>query len=653
MLTAPWFTPTFISSEVAMASASTPTSHQARAQASASTSQGLPAIGVGIDTARYGHVVSFMRPDRQPAAKKLLVMENHDNYQALRKQLEQLHQQHPQAHFHVRIDAAGQYANNLECFLRSLALPMTLSIGEPKRNQDYQKAHFPKRQTDETESIAMARFAVVEQPAATAVVPEEITVLATVAGRLQAQSKQATQAINRLHLHLARVFPELASVTNNFTTGWVLELLARYPSAAKIARARLASLETIPYLSPSKAQEVRQAAAQSVGSLRGPVAEALVGELVAEVRHSQAAESRLRQLLVKTYAALTVGRHTHLTSIPCIGVQTAAILVAKIIDIDRFATPEALVGYFGIFPEEHSSGVNKKGRPLPPGTTVMSPRGNDLVRGVLWMATLSGLRSNPALRALYRRLRAKGKRGDVAMGHCMRKLLHLVYAIWKTGQPFNAKHYPWLQEDDTPASETTVSESASTPVISEPAPAATPMTTSDEKAVGHKRDQIPEKQVVTTAAASVKTALPPVNSPASPLVARPKVDFLYLRQQVTMEQVLAHLGILGLFKGTRVQRRGPCPVHAEAPATLPSTKHTCSVHLGKNIFQCFHPQCAAHGNLLDLWAAVHRLPVYEAALHLAATFHLPRNREEEPVRTAQHPTAKTTANSTVITVNDD
>jgi hypothetical protein len=40
---------------------------------------------------------------------------------------------------------------------------------------------------------------------------------------------------------------------------------------------------------------------------------------------------------------------------------------------------------------------------------------------------------------------------------------------------------------------------------------------------------------------------------------------------------------------------------------------------------------AAHGNVLDLWAAVHRLPLYEAAMHLAETFGLARNREEELV----------------------
>jgi len=69
--------------------ASTTTPPRRATAASAPGSQDLAAIGVGIDTARYGHMVSFLRPDRQPAAQKLLVMENHDSYQALRERLEQ------------------------------------------------------------------------------------------------------------------------------------------------------------------------------------------------------------------------------------------------------------------------------------------------------------------------------------------------------------------------------------------------------------------------------------------------------------------------------------------------------------------------------------------------------------------------------------
>ena len=72
------------------------------ARMSTSAPSSLDRIGVGIDTARYGHRVSFLRPDRQPAAKPITVMETQAGYQSLREQLERLQGQHPQANFHVR-----------------------------------------------------------------------------------------------------------------------------------------------------------------------------------------------------------------------------------------------------------------------------------------------------------------------------------------------------------------------------------------------------------------------------------------------------------------------------------------------------------------------------------------------------------------------
>src|SRR5277367_4441660 len=281
-----------------------------------SPSSSLDRIGVGIDTARYGHRVSFLRPDHQFAAKPMTVLESRVGYKALQERLEQLHQRHPQVHFHVRIDAAGQYATNLEHFLRGLDLPMTLSIGEPKRNKDYQKAHFPKRTTDDTESQAMARFAVVEQPNATPAPTAPMILLKEVVGRLQAQVKQTTQAVNRLHNLLARVVPELATLTDDIEAGWVLRLLAKYPTAERIAVARIASLEKIPHLASEQAQALHHAAGQSVASLRGPVPEALVGDLVAKVRHCQNAERTLRKLMTTTFAELPASPHVQVLTIP-------------------------------------------------------------------------------------------------------------------------------------------------------------------------------------------------------------------------------------------------------------------------------------------------------------------------------------------------
>ena len=56
-------------------------------------------IGVGIDTARYGHRVNFLRDDRQPAAPAMTITENSQGFDLLSNRLEQLHDKHPHAYW--------------------------------------------------------------------------------------------------------------------------------------------------------------------------------------------------------------------------------------------------------------------------------------------------------------------------------------------------------------------------------------------------------------------------------------------------------------------------------------------------------------------------------------------------------------------------
>jgi hypothetical protein len=85
-------------------------------------------IGIGIDTARYGHRVAFLDENKNPAAPSLTVMESRRGYDQLQSQLEKLHAKHPQASLHVHIDAAGKYATNLEAFLHEVDLPLELTL---------------------------------------------------------------------------------------------------------------------------------------------------------------------------------------------------------------------------------------------------------------------------------------------------------------------------------------------------------------------------------------------------------------------------------------------------------------------------------------------------------------------------------------------
>lgn len=394
-------------------------------------------IGVGIDTARFGHQVAFLREDRQPAATPMALPETRQGYQRLQATLEKLHARHPQARFFVRIDAAGQYATNLESFLRALPLPITISSGEPERNKAYRQAHFPKRKSDAADSLANARYAVVERPPQDDPIPHEYRVLQAVVARLEAQTRQSTRLTNQLHALLAQAFPELDMLVPSLEAGYVLRMLALYPTARQIAKQDPASLARIPHMPPARAQAIHEAAADSVASLKGAVAQTLVRDLVRQLRRSLQAERKLRRLIDQAFEAIPHSPHTLLETIPGIGKTTAAILVAKIISIDRFQTPKQLVSYFGVFPEENSSGLTKDGKPHPRGAGKMSRRGNDLTRKALWHAAKAAARYNPTFKDFYRRQRAAGKPSGVILGHVMRKILHLVFAIWKSQKPYD------------------------------------------------------------------------------------------------------------------------------------------------------------------------------------------------------------------------
>ena len=123
-------------------------------------------IGVGIDTSRYGHHVSFLRDDLQPATEPMAITETREGYDKLLDTLRDLKRRHPNVVFQIRLDEAGQYAANLREFLYSLPFEKAVSIGDSVRNKNYRVAHFPKRKSDSVDSFSVARFAVLEQPAA-------------------------------------------------------------------------------------------------------------------------------------------------------------------------------------------------------------------------------------------------------------------------------------------------------------------------------------------------------------------------------------------------------------------------------------------------------------------------------------------------------
>jgi transposase len=577
----------------------------------ASAPQSPRRFGVGIDTSRYGHYAAFLQDNLEPAAAELPFAESAAGYALLRQRLEGMVQRHGPAHFHVRLDAAGHYAENLLNFLHCLATPspdrptlaapflLTISCGDPQRNKNYRAALFGSQKSDPIEARAAARFALTERPASDTPLSLPVRSLRQVAGRLQAVVRQRTRLINQFHHLLALTFPELALLTKDLAAGWVLELVHRYPTARNLAQASATDLAQIPYLPQTQATPLLEQARCSIASLGGAVAEELVRDHVRQLRDVRARQKRLEKLLVSAYQALP--HANHLATIPGIGDVTAAVLTTFILDIDRFATPGKLVAYFGVLPIEAASGVDRAGQPRGPRRYVMSRRGNDLVRRYLWMAALSAVQCNPAVRAVYARVVAKHPQHKaIAIGHGMRKLVHLVFAIWKSGQPFHRNHYPWrgapvappdndLSRNDEPRSQSAAAAG---------------------QAAGHRPDTKPAPQVVTAACADSVAGGGAIGQDAY-------VDFAHLKKQLSLARVLDQLGLSDRLRGSGAQRRCACPLHRGD-----ARGRTFSVNLDENVFQCFDQQCGRKGDVIDLWAAVHGYGLRDAALDLVRTFGL-------------------------------
>jgi transposase len=563
-------------------------------------------IGVGIDTSRYGHYAAFLRDDLQPAAPELQFAESAAGYAQLRQRLAQLAGRHPTVCFVIRLDAAGQYADNLLHFLHHLGTAphdgvlssstFTISCGDPQRNKNYRAALFGAQKSDPVEARAAARFALAERPLPTLPLSPQLRTLRQVATRLQATVRQRTRLINQLHHLLALAFPELALLVKDLSLGWVLELVHRYPTAALLATASTADLDGIAYLPDRQIAPLLEQARSSIASLSGPATAELVRDQVRQLRDTRARQQRLEDLLVTAYRGLP--KANHLDSINGIGPVTASVLTAFILDIERFETPGKLVAYFGVLPIEMSSGIDRDGLPRASRRYVMSKRGNDLVRRYLWMAALSAVQCNPAVRALYRRVVSKHpKRKAIAIGHAMRKLLHLVYAVWKTDKPFDPGHHPWEKPGQgSAASASTSAEEAA------PGP--------EKQAAGHKPEAKPAEEVVTATCTSTVTIPEPVGEGTF-------LDFDHLKQQLTMARLLGHLGVASRLRGSGEQRRCACPIHRGD-----GRGRTFSVNLEENVFRCFDARCGKQGDVIDLWAVLHQQNLREAALDLVRTFNL-------------------------------
>jgi transposase len=145
----------------------------------------------------------------------------------------------------------------------------------------------------------------------------------------------------------------------------------------------------------------------------------LIRELDAEIKDIESAIQNIMDEL-----------HSPITTIPGMGVRMGAMILAEVGDFSRFESPDKLLAYAGLSPSTYQSGQLKN------CYARMEKRGSRYLRYAIFNATKYVCLWDSTFAAYLAKKRAEGKHYNVAISHAAKKLVRLIFALEKSGQPY-------------------------------------------------------------------------------------------------------------------------------------------------------------------------------------------------------------------------
>lgn len=143
------------------------------------------------------------------------------------------------------------------------------------------------------------------------------------------------------------------------------------------------------------------------------------------------------QELVKSMIKDHIDRHPDLRdqqellcSIPGVAERLSAYFMAWL-PIERFEDAREAVAFVGLSPQHRESGDSIRGK------SKLCKMGHARLRRMLYMPAMAAINHNPAAQAMAKRLKESGKGGKVVVVAVMRKLVHWMIGVLKSGISFN------------------------------------------------------------------------------------------------------------------------------------------------------------------------------------------------------------------------
>jgi transposase len=386
-------------------------------------------VSVGIDVAKDKHDCFIQNSEGEVLADVFTIPNTLDGFNTLLQRIQDCTAATDK--IKVGIEATGHYSYNILGFLLNNGL--TTYVLNPLHTNLYRKSlSLRKTKTDRVDARMIAAMLLSDvglKPYTDTVYHnEELKSLTRYRFDKVKERAQLKQSVSRL---VCILFPELEQLVPTLHMASIYALLEEFPGAKQISKAHLTRLKTLLNQASrgrygrDMAVRIRDAAKGSIGarmpakSLELQHTIRLIRELDTEIKDIESAIQDIMDEL-----------HSPITTIPGMGVRMGAMILAEVGDFSRFESPDKLLAYAGLSPSTYQSGQLKN------CYAHMEKRGSRYLRYAIFNATKYVCLWDPTFAAYLAKKRAEGKHYNVAISHAAKKLVRLIFALEKSGQPY-------------------------------------------------------------------------------------------------------------------------------------------------------------------------------------------------------------------------
>ena len=386
-------------------------------------------ICVGIDVAKDKHDCYITNTDGEVLADVFTIRNNAEGFDLLLSKIKSV--AHDLDKVKVGLEATGHYSYNLLGFLLEKGLA-TFVINPLHTNLFRKSLTLRKTKTDKVDARTIAAMmlsgVVLKSYTDISYHNEELKSLSRYRFDKVRERAKLKQSVSRL---VTILFPELEKLVPTLHMASVYALLSEAPGARQIAQMHLTHLTNLlqnasrGHYGKEKAIEIRDAARQSIGSampaksLELSHTIHLIGEFDREIGEIEDAIDSIMDEM-----------NPPLLTIPGIGKQMGAMILAEIGDFDCFDSPDKVLAFAGLSPSTYQSGQ------LTGAYAHMEKRGSKYLRYALFNAAKFVCNWDSTFAAYLAKKRAEGKHYYVAISHAAKKLIRLIFALQRSGKAY-------------------------------------------------------------------------------------------------------------------------------------------------------------------------------------------------------------------------